>query len=120
MANLKKRAKKEKFMKDLIKQFKKKVLAIDRSIQEWKVKNYTAYRIKKGRAFLRIHKKKTNLVLPIKRIKFQDRKKYRLRDNSSRAGRELPTRGARFSEQYLSAGFIKLVKEAFKSVQNKQ
>ena len=115
----KKQTQKQKLVKGLMKQFKKKVLAIDTSIQEWPVKNYTAYRIKKGPTFLRIHKKKTNLSLPIKKIKAQERKKFRLKDNSSRAGHELATRGSRFSEKHLSASFIKLVRLAFKNAQGK-
>ena len=116
---LKKRLEKERYIKELKKQFKKKVLAISSSIQEWEVKNYTAYRIKKGATFLRIHKKKTNLALSIKSIKVPDRKKFNLRDNSSRVGHELTTRGSRFSEKHLSANFIKLVKLAFKHVKGK-
>ena len=116
---LKKQIEKEKYIKELKKRFKKKVLAFSSSIQEWEVKNYTAYRIKKGATFLRIHKKKTNLALPIKNIKAPDRKKFNLRDNSSRMGHELPTRGSRFSEKHLSASYIKLVKLAFKHVRGK-
>ena len=119
MIDIKKQSKEGGNMIDIKKQFKKKVLAIHSSIQEWPVKNYTAYRIKKGKAFLRIHKKKTNLALPIKKIKAQDRKKYRLRDNSSRAGHELATRGARFTEKYLDSAFIKLVKESFEYIKNR-
>lgn len=99
--------------------FKDKVLKIHCSIEEHTPKSYTSYRIKEGRAFLRLHPKKITLRLPFKNISSEDKDDFCLKDNSKRYPRhELQTKGPKLNEKYLDDRFIKIVKAAFEYSKN--
>ena len=109
-------------MRSLEKQFEEKTLAIigRGSIRINQVKSYAAYHIRGGQAFIRLYPNKITIALPFSRIPKNIIKRYNLQDNSNRYPRhELMTKGPPLSSTMLAFDFIKLVKEAFLWIKNR-
>lgn len=114
-------------MNSLAKEFEKKVLAIDNSIEKHQVKSYTAYKVKdtsqkRGLQFIRLYPSKTNINLPFNKIDKKSKKDFDLKDNEHRAGHEFPTKAPslkNLSTLLLEKKFKDIVKDAFQHTRNK-